>query len=192
MMTFTLDFSSILNIDDEQFEKICHNNPDIQFERTAQGELIIMPPVGAESGNREMDLMGALWLWNSKTKLGKVFSSSTCFKLPNGALKSPDAAWIELSRWNKLSAEAKKKFAPICPDFVVELRSESDSIKTLQAKMQEYIDNGTKLGWLIDPQAKEVTIYKLDQTPEILTQPSSLDGGNLLPDFTCNLDFLWD
>jgi Uma2 family endonuclease len=191
MMTFTLDFSSILNIDDEQFEKICHNNPDVQFERTAQGELIIMPPVGAESGNRELDIMGQLWDWNRRTKLGKTFSSSTCFKLPNGALKSPDAAWIELSRWNQLSAEAKKKFAPICPDFVVELRSESDSIKTLQAKMQEYIDNGAKLGWLIDPQSQEVTIYQLNQSPKILSKPNVLDGGELMPEFVCELDFLW-
>jgi Uma2 family endonuclease len=191
MMTFTLDFSSILNIDDEQFEKICHNNPDVQFERTAQGELIIMPPVGAESGEREANIITDLMNWNRRTKLGKTFSSSTCFKLPNGALKSPDAAWVELSRWNKLGTEDRKRFAPICPDFVVELRSESDSLKTLQAKMQEYIDNGAKLGWLIDPQSQEVTIYQFNESPKILSKPNILDGGELMPDFTCELDFLW-
>lgn len=190
-MTFTLDFSSIWTIDDEQFEQLCRNNPDIQFERSATGELIIMPPVGAESGNRELDLMGQLWAWNRRTKLGKTFSSATCFKLPNGALKSPDAAWIELSRWDSLSPEKQKKFAPICPDFVIELRSESDSLQTLQQKMQEYIDNDAKLGWLIDPQAEAVTIYQPHQTPEILQKPQSLSGGDVLPGFICELDFLW-
>lgn len=191
MMTFTLDFSSILTIDDDQFEQLCRNNPDVQFERSAQGELIIMPPVGAESGEREANIITDLTSWNRRTKLGKTFSSSTCFKLPNGALKSPDAAWIELSRWNQLSAEEQKKFAPICPDFVIELRSESDSPQTLQRKMAEYIDNGVKLGWLLDPTAKTATIYRPHQDPEILTEPASLDGGELLPGFVCELDFLW-
>lgn len=191
MMTFTLDFSSVLTLDDDQFEQLCRNNPDVQFERTAQGELIIRPPVGAESGNRELDLMGQLWAWNRRTKLGKAFSSSTCFRLPNGALRSPDTAWISLERWHGLSEAEQKKFAPICPDFVIELRSESDSLQTLQKKMAEYLENGTKLGWLIDPQAKVVTIYQPQKDPQVLTQPTFLEGGDVLPDFICELDFLW-
>ena len=191
MMTFTLDFSSVATLDDAQFDQLCRNNPDIQFERTAQGELIIMPPVGAESGNRELDLMGQLWAWNRQKKLGKTFSSSTCFRLPNGALRSPDASWIELERWNQLSDLEQKRFAPICPDFVIELRSESDQLRTLQDKMNEYLDNGSQLGWLIDPQSKELTIYQPQRSPQILSQPKTLTGGDLLPEFVCDLDFLW-
>ncbi len=191
MMTFTLDFSSVATLDDAQFDQLCRNNPDIQFERTAQGELIIMPPVGAESGNRELDLMGQLWAWNRQKKLGKTFSSSTCFRLPNGALRSPDASWIQLERWNQLSDADQKRFAPICPDFVIELRSESDQLQTLQDKMTEYLDNGCQLGWLIDPQSQTLTIYQPQRSPEILNQPKTLAGGELLPDFVCDLDFLW-
>ncbi|MEM1426785.1 MAG: Uma2 family endonuclease [Cyanobacteria bacterium P01_H01_bin.130] len=191
MMTFTLDFSSVATLDDAQFDQLCRNNPDIQFERTAQGELIIMPPVGAESGNRELDLMGQLWAWNRQKKLGKTFSSSTCFRLPNGALRSPDASWIQLTRWNQLSDAEQKRFAPICPDFVIELRSESDQLQTLQDKMTEYLDNGCQLGWLIDPQTQALTIYQPQRSPEILSQPKTLAGGDLLPDFVCDLDFLW-
>ncbi|AFY37691.1 protein of unknown function DUF820 [[Leptolyngbya] sp. PCC 7376] len=191
MMTFTLDFTSVVKIDDEQFAQICKNNPDVQFERSAAGELIIMPPVGVESGNREMDLMGQLWNWNRSKQLGKVFSSSTCFKLPNGALKSPDAAWVELSKWQNLDLQERKKFACLCPDFVIELRSESDSLRTLQNKMTEYIENGVKLGWLIDPQKEEVTVYQVDKEPEVLVKPQSINGDDILPDFVCTLDFLW-
>ena len=191
MMTFTLDFSSVATLDDAQFDQLCRNNPDIQFERTAQGELIIMPPVGAKSGNRELDLMGQLWAWNRQKKLGKTFSSSTCFRLPNGALRSPDASWIQLTRWNQLNDAEQKRFAPICPDFVIELRSESDQLKTLQDKMTEYLDNGCQLGWLIDPQSQELTVYQPQRSPEILGQPKALAGGDLMPDFICDLDFLW-
>lgn len=191
MMTFTLDFTSVLAIDDEQFAQICHNNPDIQFERSAQGELIIMPPVGIESGEREANFITDLMNWNRRKKLGKVCSSAACFKLPNGALKSPDAAWIELSRWNALSPQERKKFASICPDFVIEVRSESDSIQALRKKMIEYLENGVKLGWLVDPKAEEIIIYQPDQDPIILSKPKSVDGGDILPDFVCNLDFLW-
>ena len=191
MMTFTLDFSSVATLDDVQFDQLCRNNPDVQFERTAQGELIIMPPVGGESGNREANLITDLTLWNRHTKLGKVFSSSTCFRLPNGALRSPDASWIQLERWNQLSDLDQKRFAPICPDFVIELRSESDQLRTLQDKMNEYLDNGSQLGWLIDPQSKELTIYQPQRSPQILSQPKTLAGGDLLPEFICGLDFLW-
>ena len=119
MMTFTLDFSSVATLDDAQFDQLCRNNPDVQFERTAKGELIIMPPVGGESGYREANLITDLTLWNRHTKLGKVFSSSTCFRLPNGALRSPDASWIQLERWNQLSDLDQKRFAPIVPTLLL-------------------------------------------------------------------------
>ncbi|MGD1849696.1 MAG: Uma2 family endonuclease [Cyanophyceae cyanobacterium] len=191
MTTFTQDLSSITPLDDRQFEALCRQNPNARLERTAQGELIIMPPVGGESGSRESDFIGQLWYWNRRKKLGKTFSSSTCFKLPNGALRSPDASWIKLERWNQLSEAEQKKFSSICPDFVIELRSESDGLSTLQKKMEEYLENGVQLGWLIDPQSQEVTIYQPNQTPLILTQPGLLEGGEILPDFVCDLDFLW-
>ena len=150
-----------------------------------------MPPVGAESGYKEADLITNLNIWNRRMKLGKVFSSSTCFRLPNGALRSPDAAWISLERWNALTELERKKFAPICPDFVIELRSESDSMQALRTKMQEYIANGTKLGWLINPKAKEITVYQPQQDFQVFFQPKSLDGGDILPEFICEFDFLW-
>ncbi len=191
MMTFTLDFSSVLEIDDECFAKICHQNPHLDFERTARGELVIKPLSSALHGNREAELIAALWQWNNQTKLGKAFSSSTGFHLPNHALYSPDTAWIELSKWQNLDPKERKKFARLCPDFVIELRSESDSLKTLQQKMVEYIDNGVKLGWLIDPQTEQVTIYRVDSEPEVLLKPDVLKGEQVLRDFICELDFLW-
>lgn len=191
MMTFTLDLSSVLTLDDEYFEQLCHVNPYIDFERTAEQKLIAKPLSGVLHGNREAQLIAALWQWNKQSQLGKAFSSSTGFHLPNHALYSPDAAWVELSKWQKLDPQELKKFARLCPDFVIELRSESDSLLTLQKKMAEYIENGVKLGWLIDPQKEEVTIYKVGQAPEILAKPKSLSGGDILPDFVCNFDFLW-
>ncbi|MGD1849697.1 MAG: Uma2 family endonuclease [Cyanophyceae cyanobacterium] len=191
MMTFTLDLSPVTTLDDRQFEALCRQNPNARLERTAQGELIIMPPVGGESGHREADLITDLAIWNRRTKLGKVFSSSTCFKLPNGALRSPDASWIKLERWNQLSEAEQKKFSSICPDFVIELRSESDGLSTLQKKMEEYLENGVQLGWLIDPQSRNVIVYKLNQKPQTLTQPKLLQGDNLLPGFVCDLNFIW-
>ena len=139
--------SIVLNLDtvgltDEQFYRLCSMNRDLQFERNAKGELIIMPPVGGVSGNREADLITEVNIWNRKTKLGKVFSSSTIFVLPNGAKRSPDVAWVKLDRWSALTSEQRQKFPPLVPDFLIELRSETDRLKRLQEKMQEYIDNG--------------------------------------------------
>jgi Uma2 family endonuclease len=152
-----------VNLSDEQFYQLCHNNDDWRIEQNAEGELIIMPPVGAISGNRESDLNADLVIWNRQTKLGKVFSSSTIFTLLKGGKRSPDVAWIANERWEALPREEQEKFARICPDFVIELRSRTDSLSQLQAKMQEYLDSGLRLGWLIDPISQQVAIYRQNQ-----------------------------
>ena len=184
----------VLNLDtvgltDEQFYRLCQMNRDWQFERNARGELIIMPPVGGVSGNREADLITEVSLWNRQTKLGKVFSSSTIFRLPKGGDRSPDVAWVKLERWQNLTEEEQEKFPPICPDFVIELRSRTDSLKSLQEKMQEYLNSGLLLGWLINPQDEQVEIYRYDSDVEIVDFPVTLSGENILPKFSLDLPF---
>lgn len=144
-LPLTFDLQHV-HLTDEQFYQLCVNNPDLVLERDAKGALILMSPVGGESGNAELELGTDLAIWNRQTKLGKVFSSSTIFKLPGGGSRSPDAAWVELSRWQSLTSEQRQKFPPIAPDFVLELRSRTDDLATLQAKMQEYVDSGMRLG----------------------------------------------
>jgi Uma2 family endonuclease len=177
-----------VNLTDEQFYQLCQKNNDLQFERTATGELIIMPPVGGESGNREAEFIIDLGVWNRQTKLGYTFSSSTIFKLPNGADRSPDVAWIKKERWEALTPEQKRKFPPIAPDFVIELRSVTDNLETLRQKMQEYMDAGVKLGWLINPQQQQVEIYRLGQDVELRNLPTELLGEEILPGFSLSLD----
>ena len=176
-----------VNLSDEQFYRLCQVNKDWQLERTARGELVVMPPVGGISGNREADFIAELGLWNRQTGLGKVFSSSTVFRLPNGGDRSPYAAWIGLSRWEALSRDEQEKFPPICPDFVVELRSRTDSLEDLKAKMQEYLDSGLQLGWLINPQQQQVEIYRRDRAVEIIELPATLTGEIVLPGFSLSL-----
>ncbi|MEH1991886.1 Uma2 family endonuclease [Nostoc sp.] len=176
-----------IDLTDEQFFQMCQKNRDYRFERTASGELLIMPPTGSDTGNRNFDMVVELGIWNKQTKLGKGFDSSTGFTLPNGAERSPDVSWVKIERWNALTAEQQEKFAPICPDFVVELRSRTDSLKELQEKMQEYIENGTQLGWLIDRKNKRVEIYRPGKDVEILDNPTSLSGENVLPGFVLDL-----
>ena len=185
MMTSEAVVLNIKNVElsDDQFYQLCQINEDWKLEQTAKGELIIMPPVGAISGNRESDFNGYIWLWNLQTKLGKVFSSSTVFTLPNGGKRSPDVAWIVNERWESLNIQEKEKFAKICPDFIIELRSRTDSLSRLQEKMQEYLDSGLGLGWLIDPQNQQVEIYRQNQTVEIVSLPTTLSGEDILPGF---------
>ncbi|MDJ1175515.1 Uma2 family endonuclease [Roseofilum capinflatum] len=183
----TLNLKTV-HLSDEQFYQLCHVNEQYQLEETAKGELLIMSPVGAISGNRESDLNADVVIWNRQTRLGKVFSSSTIFVLPNGGKRSPDVAWIANDRWNSLAPEDQEKFAPICPDFVIELRSRTDSLEQLQAKMQEYLDAGLQLGWLIDPQNQQVQIYRQNQPIETVQLPSLLSGETVLPGFTLELD----
>ncbi|MGB7440034.1 MAG: Uma2 family endonuclease [Coleofasciculaceae cyanobacterium] len=176
-----------VGLSNEQFYQLCQINENWRLEETAQGELLIMPPVGAISGNRESELNGLVWLWNRQTKLGKVFSSSTIFILPNGGKRSPDVPWIANERWEALTLEEQEKFAPICPDFVIELRSRTDSLSQLQEKMQEYLDSGLQLGWLINPQNQQVEIYRQHQPMEIVQLPTTLSGEDILPGFVLEL-----
>ncbi len=192
-----------LRITDEQFWQLCHQHQDLQFERTAEGELIIMSPTGGLTSDRNSEINFQLRLWNRQSKLGKVFESSGGFKLPNAANRSPDAAWVELSKWNSLTRQQQERFVPLCPDFVVELRSPSDALQPIQnkmtsdpasakdarecARMQEYLANGTKLGWLIDPQRQVVEIYRPSQQVEILQSPNTVSGENILPGFSLDL-----
>jgi Uma2 family endonuclease len=183
MNTVVLNLEPIVQMTDEQFYQLCMANRDLKLERSAIGELIIMPPVGGESGNLEAGFITDLEIWNRQTGLGKVFSSSTIFRLPNGADRSPDAAWVKLERWEALTPEQRKKFPPLVPDFVIELRSESDRLTLLQNKMQEYIENGLRLGWLINPQQQQVEIYRLGQPVEVVEIPVLLSGEEVLPGF---------
>ncbi len=189
MTAITLNLEPLTHkLTHEQFYELCMANQDVAMERSLEGALIIMPPVGGESGIGEANLIGPLWAWNLQTNLGKVFSSSTVFNLPGGGDRSPDAAWVSLERWQALTPEQQKKFPPICPDFVIELRSESDRLKSLQAKMQEYLDSGLRLGWLINPQDQTVEIYRAGKAVEVIKLPTTLSGEDVLAGFTLNLE----
>ncbi len=187
MTAITLDLHSIVNLTDEQFYQLSRANPDLRLERTAQGELIVMPPAGGASSKRNADLTTDLNIWNRQTRLGVVFDSSGGFSLPKGSDRSPDAAWVKLERWEALTVEEQERFLPLAPDFVIELRSASDNLKKVQAKMEEYRDNGVRLGWLIDPQNQRVEIYRQGQDVEVLTKPATLSGEDVLPEFVLNL-----
>lgn len=176
---------------DDEFFEFCQRHPDLRIERTSEGDLIIMPPTGGETGRSNFTLSGTFFNWVMADGSGVGFDSSTEFKLPNGANRSPDVAWIRNKRWEALTPDERKKFPPLCPDFVIELRSDSDRVTTLQAKMQEYIDNGALLGWLIDPLQKKVWIYRPDVAPECLDDPASVKGDPLLPGFVLPLDKIW-
>ncbi|MEO0350658.1 MAG: Uma2 family endonuclease [Cyanobacteria bacterium P01_A01_bin.15] len=171
----------------EQFYELCMANRDVAMERSPVGTLIIMSPVGGESGEKEADYIADLVIWNRQTRLGKVFSSSTIFKLPNGGDRSPDTAWVSLERWNELNQAQQKKFPPLCPDFVVELRSETDRLKSLQDKMQEYLNSGLRLGWLINPQDQQIEIYRPDQSVEVIDLPAKVSGDKVLPGFVLDV-----
>ena len=186
MTAIILDLSPVIKLTDEQFYQLCQANRELKLERTAVGELIVMPPTGGGSGKRNANLTTDLNLWNRQTKLGVVFDSSTGFSLPNGGDRSPDASWVKLERWDALTSEEQEGFPPICPDFVIELRSRTDSL-TLQTKMQEYLASGLRLGWLLDPQNQRVEIYRVGQEVEIQYSPSSLSGEDLLPGFVLEL-----
>lgn len=181
-----LNFKNV-TLSNEQFYQLCQDNENWQLEQTAKGELVIMPPVGGISGNRESDLNADLVIWNRQTQLGKVFSSSTIFRLPNGAARSPDVAWVANERWDLLTPEEQEKFPPLCPDFVIELRSLTDFLSQLHEKMQEYLNGGLRLGWLINPQAQQVEIYRPNQSIEIVQLPTTLSGENVLPGFILEL-----
>jgi Uma2 family endonuclease len=186
-----LQMSPVWEMSADSFFDFCQLNSHLRIERTATGKLVIMAPAGSETGNRNAKLMQQLSNWTDRDGSGIEFDSSAGFILPNGATRSPDASWISLTRWNSLSAEQKTKFAPICPDFVVELRSPSDTLKLLQDKMQEYIDNGTFLGWLIDRTSRQVFIYTPDNKVKTLDNPQTISGDPVLSGFVLNLAEIW-
>ena len=183
----TINLEPLVPLTDDAFYALCRANPEVKFERTSFGELIVMPPTGGESGSQNRRLTQRLGNWTDEDGMGEAFDSSTMFQLPNGAYRSPDAAWIPLERWEALSAEERNVFPPICPDFVVELRSPSDSLRAVQNKMQEYMDNGTRLGWLINPKGQQVEIYRQGQEKEVLQAPTSLLGEQVLSGFVLDL-----
>ena len=191
-MNLTLNLPQTWKMSQEQFAELAQINQDVRLELSAKGDLIIMPPTGGETGNKNFEIYIDLGIWNRQKRLGKAFDSSTWFVLPNGANRSPDASWIRMERWEALTPEQRKKLLPLCPDFAVELVSESDRLSKTQEKMQEYIENGLRLGWLIDPKTKIVEIYRPNQGVEVLEFPLTLSGEDVLPDFTLSLAEIWD
>ena len=176
-----------LRVSNAGFWRLCGANSDLRLERTARGELIVMSPAGTESGGQNAILTTRLGNWTAADGTGKHFDSSAGYTLPNGATRSPDASWIRKERWNALSLEEKRRFAPICPDFAVELCSPTDDRKEVQEKMREYLSCGLRLGWLIDPEAQSVEIYRPGQPVEILEKPAALSGEDVLPGFVLDL-----
>ncbi|MDF5724654.1 MAG: Uma2 family endonuclease [Rhizonema sp. PD37] len=191
MNAFTIDLSSVIKLTDDQFYELCQKNSDIKFERNAQGEIIIMPPTGGETGNCNAEITTDFAIWNRQTQLGKVFDSSTGFKLPNGADRSPDVAWIKQERWDALTPAQKEKFPPIAPDFVLELMSPTDTLQKTQEKMQEYMENQVKLSWLIDRKTRRVEIYRQGKEVEVLESPTELSGEDVLPGFVLKMQIVW-
>lgn len=191
--TIVLRFGPIMKrLTDGEFVEFCRLNSELRIERTKDGDLIIMPPTFSKTGERNFKLAVQFGIWTRADGTGIGFDSSTGFTLPNGAVRSPDLSWMQLARWNALSEEEKNRFASVCPDFVVELRSESDSLDTLKAKMEEYIENGAQLGWLIDPFEKNVYVYRQQSTVECLEHPDTVSGEPLLKGFVLRMEELWD
>jgi Uma2 family endonuclease len=178
-----------LHVTPEQFDRLCELNPELRLELTASGELIVMAPAGYESSEKNLDLATDLNNWNRQAKIGRAFDSSGGFTLPTGAVRSPDVTWIEKSKLADVPAGVK--FPQVIPDFVIELRSDTDRLPKLREKMEEYRAAGVRLGWLIDPQNQRVEIYRLDQETEILQSPTQLSGEDILPGFTLDLTTIW-
>ena len=176
-----------LRVTNRAFWELCTANPELRLERTARGDLVVMSPAGANSGRRTMNLAGQVWAWNGANQLGIAFDSSAGFLLPDGATRSPDAAWIAQDRWDALTEEQKERFAPICPDFVAEVLSPSDIRNAVCTKMREYLEQGVRLGWLIDPRAGEAEIYRPGRPVEVLKRPATLSGEDVLPGFVLDL-----
>ena len=191
IIPMVLQLQPAIALTEDQFYEFCQLNHDFRIERNAAGELVIMPPTGSETDERNFDVIVQLGIWVKQDGTGVGFGSSGGFTLPNGAVRSPDAAWIKRDRWEAIPAELRKKFAPICPEFVIELRSETDNLRILQDKMQEYIDNGTQLGWLIDRKQRRVFIYRPNIAVEQLDNPKTLYGEPLLLGFILDLSQVW-
>ncbi len=191
MTSVIVQLNPILQLTDQQFSEVCRANPEVKFEQNAQGELIIVAPTGGETGSYNSELNADFVVWNRQTKLGVVFDSSTCFVLPNNAKRSPDVAWIAKDRWAAITLENRRKFPAIAPDCVLELLSPSDSVADAQAKMREYMENGVRLGWLIDPDTQQVEVYRPGQPVEILPHRETLANEDVLPGFVLNLNSIF-
>ena len=186
-----LQLRPVLDMNADEFFAFCQLNRDLRLECTAEGDLVIMSPAGGETGNRNARLNAFLTLWALNESSGEPFDSSTGFILPNGAMRSPDAAWVKRSRLAVLTPEQKKKFLPLCPDFLIELRSPSDSLEAIQEKMREYLANGARLGWLLDPLDHRVFVYRPGAVVECLENPTTISGDPELPGFTLDLTRIW-
>ncbi|MEM8675211.1 MAG: Uma2 family endonuclease [Cyanobacteria bacterium P01_G01_bin.67] len=192
MNTYTLNLKPLAKqITVEHFEQLCQLNPELKLETNTRGELIVMSPTGYETGKNNADLLIQLGIWNRQYQLGVVCDFSTGFILPNGAIRSPDVSWIAKERITRFSQEEKAKFLPLTPDFILELMSPSDNLATTQAKMQEYQENGVKLGWLINPQLQQIEIYRPGKVTKVVNRPDVLSGETVLPEFVMELDFIW-
>jgi len=193
MSALTLNLSSLVDsISDRQLEALSRDNPDARLETDSQGHLILMSPTGSETSERNSDLLAQIWNWNKQNQLGKVFDSSGGFKLSNGAVRSPDVSWVANSKWNSLTKQQKRKFAPIDPDFVLELMSPTDDLDELQNKMKEYINCGVRLGWLINPDERQVEIYRQGKKKEVLNNPLTLSGEEILSRLVVDLSEIFD
>jgi Uma2 family endonuclease len=186
-----LHLASVIEMSDQQFFEFCQLNRDLRIERTSQGDLVIMPPTGSETGRINFKLTQLFGYWADADGTGVGFDSSTGFTLPNGATRSPDLAWVKKSRWEALTQQQREGFALLCPDFVVELRSRSEALENVQAKMQEYLDNGAQLGWLIDPIEKKVYVYRPQAAVECLDNPQTVSGDPVLPGFVLEVEKVW-
>ncbi|MGI8638662.1 MAG: Uma2 family endonuclease [Pyrinomonadaceae bacterium] len=188
-----IDFGSLLKpINDDEFLKLSRENQDLQIEMTKDGDLIIMPGTGGLTGNRNARIIARAVMWAEKDGTGVTFDSDTIFRLSNGAKRLPDFSWVKNEKWNSLDENEKEKIVPFAPDFLIELRSPSDSLEDLQTKMQEYIENGASLGWLIDPTERKVYVYCRNDEIEILENPKEISGEPLLKDFTLSLQEIWN
>jgi len=187
----TLHLRPVLDLSDDTFLALCALNPDLRLELTAEGEIVIMPPTGGETGNRCIAIAATVYLWSRADGTGHAFGSSTGFRLPTGAIRSPDASWVRRDRLEAVPREARAKFLPLCPDFVIELRSPSDRLAYVQAKMDEYMANGARLGWLVDPVERTVHVYRPDSPPALLVAPERLSGEPELPGLSLELAEIW-
>ena len=193
MAILPLNLSPLVDkISDHELELLARNNPDARLETNSAGQLIFMPPTGTETGDKNLELAFQIKLWNKQSKLGKVFDSSTGFKMSNNAVRSPDVSWVALAKWNSLSKQQRRKFAPIDPDLAVELMSPTDNLDELQSKMQEYMDCGVKLSWLINPDDKKVEIYRQGKNTETLNDPQTLSAEDIMPDLIVDLCDIFD
>jgi Uma2 family endonuclease len=192
LYSFIIHLKPAINITEDQFFALCQLNRDLRLERNAEGDIIVMPPTGGETGNRNSEITRQLGNWTKQNGTGAVFDSSTGFKLPNGADRSPDAAWVQRSRLAILTQKEKEKFLPLCPDFVIELLSPSNDLDEVKNKMDEYVDNGSRLGWLLDPKSRRVYVYRPGARVVVIESAEEISGEPELPGFVLDLREIWE